>query len=137
MIVSLITDRDERVAPGSELRTKTGRVLRVESSKPHQNRWIVRFDGVLTRDDADALHGAALFAEPLDDPDAFWVHELIGAMVVDAADGNTLGKVVSVEENPASDLLVLDGGGLIPLRFVVERESGRLVVDVPPGLLDL
>ena len=35
-------------------------------------------------------------------------------------DGHELGTVTAVEANPASDLLVLDGGGLIPLRFVVE-----------------
>ncbi len=44
----------------------------------------------------------------------------------------------SVEANPASDLLVLDGGGLIPLRFVVGSSPGeRVTVDVPDGLLDL
>ena len=49
-----------------------------------------------------------------------------------------LGTVVSVEANPASDLLVLDGGALIPLRFVVGNEPGvRVTVDVPDGLLDL
>ncbi len=49
-----------------------------------------------------------------------------------------LGTVESVEANPASDLLVLDGGALIPLRFVVEHEPGvRVTVEVPDGLLDL
>ena len=44
----------------------------------------------------------------------------------------------SVEANPASDLLVLAGGPLIPLRFVVSTEPGvRVVVDIPDGLLDL
>ncbi len=58
-------------------------------------------------------------------------------MVEDTA-GTELGTVVSVEANPASDLLVLDGGGLIPLRFVVESVPGtRITVDLPDGLLDL
>ncbi len=43
----------------------------------------------------------------------------------------------AIESNPASDLLVLDGGGLIPLRFVTGREAGRVTVDIPLGLLDL
>jgi 16S rRNA processing protein RimM len=137
VVVALITDRTERVAVGATLHTKDARALRVSSARPHQNRWIVQFEGVTTRNDADALHGAALYAEPIDDPDTLWVHELIGATVVDAADGRELGQVDSVEENPASDLLVLDSGALIPLRFVTEREAGRIVVDVPPGLLDL
>jgi len=43
-----------------------------------------------------------------------------------------------VEANPASDLLVLESGGLIPLRFVTQRDAaaGTLVVDIPDGLLD-
>ncbi len=44
--------------------------------------------------------------------------------------------MTSVEVNPASDLLVLDGGGLVPLTFVVEQADGRITVDVPDGLLD-
>jgi 16S rRNA processing protein RimM len=47
-----------------------------------------------------------------------------------------LGTVAAVEANPASDLLVLDGGGLVPLTFLVTAEPGRLVVDPPAGLLD-
>jgi hypothetical protein len=42
-----------------------------------------------------------------------------------------------VEANPASDLLVLSGGALVPLCFVVDRQAGRLTVEVPPGLLEL
>jgi hypothetical protein len=45
--------------------------------------------------------------------------------------------VTAVEANPASDLLVLDGGGLVPLCFVVDHVPGsRVVVRVPDGLLD-
>ena len=52
--------------------------------------------------------------------------------------GTELGTVTGVEANPASDLLVLDGGGLIPLRFVTGSEPGvRVTVDIPDGLLDL
>ena len=46
------------------------------------------------------------------------------------------GAVTSVEVNPASDLLVLDGGGLVPLIFVTERADGRITVDAPDGLFD-
>ena len=41
-----------------------------------------------------------------------------------------------VEANPASDLLVMDDGNLVPLRFVVDRAPGRIVVDVPAGLFE-
>ena len=63
------------------------------------------------------------------------MHALIGAEVVDVA-GRAHGRVASVEANPASDLLVLGDGRLVPLAFVVESSTGRVVVDVPAGLLD-
>ena len=42
-----------------------------------------------------------------------------------------------VELNPASDLLVLEDGRLVPLTFVSRDGEGILTVDGPPGLLDL
>jgi 16S rRNA processing protein RimM len=109
----------------------------VVRSSAHRGRWIVTFAGVDGIDAAEALRDTPLSAPPLDDPDALWVHDLIGSVVVDAA-GTELGRVRSVEANPASDLLVLEGGGLIPLRFVTGSVPGsRVTVDVPDGLLDL
>jgi 16S rRNA processing protein RimM len=137
VIVSLATNRDERVAPGSVLTTDDGRTMKVLRSSPHQGRFIVTFEGLSGIDDAESARGTQLFAPPLDDPDALWIHELIGAEVEDVT-GRVLGTVESVEANPASDLLVLDGGALIPLRFVVANEPGmRVTVELPDGLLDL
>ena len=132
VVVELTTTRTDRLAPGTRFDD-----LEVVRSQPFQHRWIVAFSGVTTREAADALRGRVLRAEPIDDdPDALWVHELIGASVVDMA-GAELGTVTAVEANPASDLLVLDSGGLVPLRFVVEHSNGRVVVDPPAGLFDL
>ncbi len=100
-------------------------------------RWLVRFDGVRSRDDADGLRGARLLGEAVaddEDEDALWVHELVGSTVVDGA-GRELGVVTGVLANPASDLLELAGGGLVPLTFVRSHGAGRVVVDVPPGLI--
>jgi 16S rRNA processing protein RimM len=133
--VALTSDRSERLAPGAILSTGE-RDLVVQSSRPHQQRWLVRFEGVHDRAQAEELQGAALFAEALPtEGDELWVHELIGATVQDQA-GNTLGVVEAVEANPASDLLVLDGERLVPLRFVVAHEPGFVVVAVPDGLWD-
>ena len=134
--VTITSDRPERTAPGAVWLLDSG-AYRVTAIRPHQHRWIVQFEGVHSREAADALHGVLLRAEPLDDPEALFVHELIGAAVVDV-DGNAVGTVESVEQNPASNLLVLDGGALIPVRFVVGRDDeGTLTVDLPDGLLDL
>jgi 16S rRNA processing protein RimM len=134
VIVALTTNRNERLAPGSVLATPTGS-LEVVRASPHQGRWIVAFDGVDDRNRAEQLRATPLSAEPIDDEGELWVHELIGAEIVDVA-GRVHGRVTSVEANPASDLLVLDDGRLVPLTFVVSSSTGRVVVDVPAGLLD-
>jgi 16S rRNA processing protein RimM len=135
VIVSLTTDRIERLNKGNVLITARGPLTIVSSAK-HQERWRVRFEGYDDRNAADTLHGLALHAEAIDDPDAYFVHELIGCQVVDQQ-GTALGEVVSVEANAAHDMLVLEDDTLIPLVFVVERQPGVLVVDLPEGLLDL
>ena len=132
VIVELVTDRTERVAPGTALHTDRGPLV-ILTSSPHQGRWIVHFTGVDDREGAEALRGTVLSAEPLDDPEALWVHDLIGATVVDAG-GEEHGTVISVVANPASDLLELDSGHLVPVRFVTGHGGGRIEVDVPDGL---
>jgi 16S rRNA processing protein RimM len=132
-VVTLVTDRVERLHPGSVLQGPDG-PLEVVSSKPFKHRWIVDFAGVTSKEAADALHGATLSAEPVNDPDALWVHELIGAEVA-TPDGRTWGRVASVLDAPASDLLELDDGSLVPVVFVVDHRPGQVVVDPPEGLL--
>jgi 16S rRNA processing protein RimM len=137
VIVRLVTNRQERLAAGERLATSSGAPLVVRSSSPHQGRFIVAFDGVTDRAGADALRGVVLLAPPLEDPDELWVHEMIGAQVIDE-EGTVRGRVVEVEANPASDLLVLDSGALVPVQFVVEVEAGeRVVIHPPAGLFDV
>ncbi|MHB8328740.1 MAG: ribosome maturation factor RimM [Acidimicrobiales bacterium] len=134
-VVYLITNRAERAEPGAVFSTDVGELL-VEQARPFQGRWLVVFQGVHTREASDALRGVVLRAPALEDPGALWVHELVGADVVRAGDGAKLGRVAAVVANPASDLLELEGGGLVPLRFVIDHGPGRVVVDVPAGLLE-
>jgi 16S rRNA processing protein RimM len=135
-VVQLWTDLTERLDPGSVLTGPRG-PLTVEWAKPFGDRWIVQFEGIGDRTEAERLRGMELAAEAVEVPGKLWVHELVGATVRDVA-GTTLGTVSAVEANPASDLLVLQSGGLIPLRFVTGRDdaTGTLVVDIPEGLLD-
>ena len=139
MVVQLWTDQTQRVDPGSELTTPRGTLTVVWSTPFGPDRYIVQFEGVLDRDAADGLRGVELEAEPLEDvADVLWVHELVGATVRDAV-GNELGVIASVEANPASDLMVLESGGLIPVRFVTAHDAAAhtVEVDIPDGLLDL
>lgn len=117
--------------------------LSVVSSSPAPggagaDRFIVSFAECGSREAAERLRGVELSAEGLEQPGTLWVHELVGAVVRDAA-GVSLGQVAAVEANPASDLLVLDSGALIPVHFVTGHDAaaGTVDVDIPEGLLDL
>lgn len=139
--VRFTSNRPERAEPGSVLYA-ADRELVIVTSRPHQDRVLVRFAGVDDRTAAEALQGLELSAARLEGDDAelpegeLWVHELVGAEVQDRS-GATVGRVVAVEANPAHDLLVLDGGALVPMVFVVEQRDGVVVVDPPEGLFDL
>jgi 16S rRNA processing protein RimM len=135
VMVTLSSDRTERLEPGSRLQCR-GVWLTVVRSTPHTNRWRVRFEGIDDRSAAERLTSATLLAEPLDDPDALWVHELIGAEVVDVS-GAVRGRCVAVVQNPAADLLELDTGALVPVAFVVSTEPEMVVIDTPEGLFEL
>ena len=134
--IDLITDREERLAVGARLQAG-GRWLTVASARRAGTRWLVHFDDVPDRTAAEQLVNLPLLAEPLPDTgDGLYVHDLIGAEVVDTA-GEVLGTCTSVLANPAHDILELDNGGLVPVVFVVEAGDGRVVVDPPEGLFDL
>ncbi|MGD9704011.1 MAG: ribosome maturation factor RimM [Acidimicrobiia bacterium] len=133
--VDLSTDRVERLAVGSRLVARH-QTLEVLASRPSNGRWLVTFDGVTDRTHAERLTGVLLFAAPIHDPDALWVHELIGSSVVEV-DGTDRGRCVSVLANPAHDLLELDSGALVPVTFVVSCVDGVTTIDVPDGLFDL
>jgi len=135
MFVSLTSDRVERVSEGSSLEAE-GKWLTVVSSRPSAGRFIVSFAEIESRNDADQMTGKVLRAHPLDDPEALWVHEMIGAMVVDV-EGTEWGRCVAVVANPASDLIELDSGALVPSVFVVESSAENIVINPPEGLFEL
>lgn len=133
-MVTLVTDQLERLAPGASLSTDAG-VLTVRASRPLRHRFVVTFEGVDTLEGAESLRGTVLRGDPISKDGALWVDQLIGVSVR-TVDGATLGVVTSVEANPASDLLVLDSGVLIPTRFVVGSiVDDTVTVEVPEGLL--
>jgi 16S rRNA processing protein RimM len=138
VVVDLVTTRQERLAGGAVLHTAaTGAgTVEVEHSSPHSGHWIVHFRGHDTRESAEALRGAVLFAEPIEDPHQLWVHRLIGAEVVDQH-GVARGRCSEVHAGTVSDLLVLDSGALVPVAFVRRQDGDRILVDAPDGLFDL
>ncbi len=135
VLIKFTTDRlAERTAVGSRLGIGDHDYT-VSRAQPYQQQWLVHLEGVDSRDAADRLRGKLIVADPLDDADAMFVHELIGQRVVDQH-GIDHGKVTSVVANPASDLLELVDGRLIPMVFVQTAVDGIISVEVPAGLLD-
>ena len=135
VVVRLITNQTERLNHGSRLMSDLGELV-VSKSRPHHDKWLVQFNGVETRTQAEELRGLTLMAAPLDIPDALWVHELIGSVVKEVS-GAERGTVKAVVANPASDLMELDTGHLVPLTFVVDFADGLISVDVRDGLFEL
>lgn len=136
VFVQLFDDAPDRVSPGSEL-VAGDRTLVVESSRVAANgRRIVKFAGIDDRTTAHGFVNRVLRGRPREDPDALWVHELVGRPVVEV-DGTARGTCVAVVANPAADLLELDSGALVPTTFVVSNRDGTVVVDTPDGLFDL
>ncbi|MEU3310602.1 ribosome maturation factor RimM [Nocardiopsis sp. NPDC055551] len=143
-------DPEARFVEGAVLNTDPGSVgpLTIASIRRHSGKLLVRFKGMADRDAAEALRGTALLVDsediaPLDDPDEFHDHELIGLTAV-ATDGTTIGTVDDVLHY-AQDVLVItaEAGHEVLVPFVapivpeVDVTAGRITLDPPPGLLDL
>ncbi len=162
--VEILSDAPDRFAPGAELAVgaipdPAGAVpdptagadggLRpvvVASSRLHQGRLLLAFQGIDDRTAADSLRGRLLSiparaARPLE-PGEYWPHQLVGLAVVDR-DGEERGTLADVVPGTAHDLLSVrlhDGAtALVPAvaaLVTVDLDAGRVVVDALPGLLD-
>ena len=86
---------------------RSAKVARVEH--PSSDRYLVYFEGIDTRNDAELLEGHFCLVRTSDLPEGFELADeraLVGYIVVDALRG-TVGKVIRMEENPAHPLLVV------------------------------
>ena len=143
-------DPDRRYADGSVLATDPPErgPLTVARTRPHHGRLLVQFAEVEDRNTAETLRGTLLVVDAASagetDEGEWWDHDLIGLTAV-TTDGTKLGSVDDVVHVPGSPLLsIVDDDGrevLVPFvtAFVPEVDvaGGRIVVDPPPGLLDL
>ncbi|ONH31227.1 ribosome maturation factor RimM [Pseudofrankia asymbiotica] len=148
---------ERRFAVGARLdRSSDGPDLVIAESRWHSGRLLLRFEGVADRTAAEALRGTVLTIdadqagdaadpdEPDDDGEFWWDRDLVGLRAV-APDGSPLGEVTDIVHTAAGELLAIGkpGGGEHLVPFVheivptVDRAGGRIVVDAPPGLLDL
>ncbi|UWR03827.1 ribosome maturation factor RimM [Ruegeria conchae] len=112
-----------------------------------KNGFAARLGGIESKEEADALNGLRLYARrdqlPSLPDDEFYHTDLIGLEVYDTG-GTLLGRVKSVQNHGAADLLELHGPGLkatVLLPFTLESvptvdlDKGRIIADPPEGLL--
>lgn len=147
VVVDVRTDEPaRRFTTGASVRAGS-RTLTVRTARPHADRFLVAFDEVKDRTDAEALRGTILESEvdpeqAADGDDEYYDRQLVGMTVLDHA-GRVRGTITSVMHLPAQDTLVIDAAGrevLVP--FVsdlvpgVDMEAGILTLADVPGLID-
>lgn len=142
------TDVPDRFRPGLRVFVHPGPGWTVvRAARPFRGGlWLLRLEGVETRDAAESLRGARLLVRREDRaplPEGhFYTLDLLGWPVV-TPDGTPVGRLRDVHRNPAHDLLEveLDAGGraLVPAvraLVAIEPEARRIVVQPVPGLLE-
>jgi 16S rRNA processing protein RimM len=125
------------------------RSLTLRSARLHQQTWLLGFEEIPDRTGAESLRGTRLFidaeaAVAVDEDDAWYEDELVGLAAVDPG-GAVLGEVTGLRTGAVQDMLVLrltsGAEALVPFVEAIVPEvdiaGGRVVVDAPPGLLEL
>lgn len=125
-----------------------GRSLIVEQAWRHQARLVLKFRGIDSIAEAEALRGAMVCipaSQRGKAPDGeYFQDDLTGCELIDRATGKSLGRVTGWQECGGPPLLVAggpEGEFLVPFAASIcvgiEPERGRIVVDLPDGLKDL
>jgi 16S rRNA processing protein RimM len=137
------------IADYGPLYTEDGqRSFTITLTRPVANGLGARLAGIKTKEEADELRGTQLYADRTKLPglpdDEFYHADLIGLEVRDTG-GVVLGRVLSLSNHGAGDLLEISGPGtkgavMIPFSKAVvptvDLASGRVIVDLPEGLLE-
>jgi 16S rRNA processing protein RimM len=95
------------------------------------DRPIVRLEGSVSREDAEALRGLELLVEAVLEPDEYWASDLVGCTVVDGA--RVVGEVSRMVALPSCEALEV-GDLLIPMVRdairSIDVEGRRIDVDM-------
>ncbi|MGH7680517.1 MAG: ribosome maturation factor RimM [Candidatus Eiseniibacteriota bacterium] len=148
VVVDSYSDAPDRFAPGRTLLAEfpSGKTapLVVATSRPFQERLLVRFEGVSDRTAAEALHGGTLSiarrdVEPLPEG-RHYRFELIG-LRVRTRDGEFMGTIEDVFATGSNDVYVVNGPrgeillpALADVIVAVDVEGGGMTVAPPLGL---
>jgi 16S rRNA processing protein RimM len=148
--IEALTDRpEERFVAGHTLECDSPlhQELEIARVRVHQGIWMLTFNQIVDRNEAERLRNSRLYAEvdldqSVDEDESYHVEQLKG-MKVQGVDGREIGFVIDVENLPGQDLLKVEtvkGERLIPMvqQFIEEIDlvGGRIVVRLPDGLVD-
>ncbi|PCJ10186.1 MAG: 16S rRNA processing protein RimM [Rhodobacteraceae bacterium] len=137
----------EDIATYSPLLTEDGsQSYSVTLTRVVNNGFVAILGGIDTKEQADAIKGLRLFtrrdALPSLPDDEYYYADLTGLEVFDTG-GTSLGRVKSVMNHGAGDLLEIDAPGLkntvlLPFTLAavptVDLDQGRIIADPPDGL---
>ena len=154
MLLYPLTDFPERFIGMSSLElslpgqpVKSWKVKRLE---PYEGKktFFLHLEGVEDRDAADKLKGASVTVandERVElEEDEYWLDDIIGLTVLDAATGESLGRVSEIIQTGSNDVYVVKTpeGREKPIPAVgeaivsIDTAGGTMTVNIPEGLWD-
>lgn len=125
----------ERFRRGAKLRVGQEEVHTVAARGGTERRPLVRFVEVRDRTAAEGLRGKSLEIAGATLPDLeegeYYDFELVGLQVV--AEARRVGAITRVDHLPANDVLVINGGAMVPMTkdavLEVDRDAREVRVD--------
>ena len=144
--VKSFTDDPLSLGDYGKLWTADGRTFKITRLRQQKSVLVVKFKGVNCRDEAEALNGTELFVDRSvlpaeEDEDDFYIVDLIGLQTKDP-DNQSRGKILSVQNFGAGDMLEIEGMGNKSwfLEFTranvpdIDFEAGIVTID-PPAIV--
>ncbi|WP_068310819.1 ribosome maturation factor RimM [Polycladidibacter hongkongensis] len=124
------------------------RKFKVKRARVQKTVVVTKFEGVNTRNEAEALNGVKLYIPrerlpQIEEADEFYHYDLLGLKAVDAQ-GEVLGTVVALPNFGAGDLIEIapKSGAALLLPFTkevvpeIDLEAGQVTVILPLGFLE-
>ena len=142
--IKCFTDNPRAIGDYGPLATEDGkRQFTLKLTRQIKGGYAAHLSGVETREDAEALKGTRLYADrsalPEPDEEEFYYTDLLG-LRVETSDGTVIGKIKSVQDFGAGDVIeyVPEGGGetrylafTLDVVPTVDVAGGRIVAELP------
>ena len=105
---------------------------------------IIKFEDIDTQERARELTGCEVYfpreLADSDDDSISWA-AIVGFSLIDAATGQPVGRIASIDDSTLNILFELEDGKLIPaseeLITDVDKDNRTITIDLPQGILDI